>query len=343
MDPAEGRTQGQSCHLLQQRGDHSRNMRRSRLRQSRSMSGALRCLAWTFVAILGILTFLGFFDRFTPYLELATVFRPHYVVALALAAVGAALLRLFRVALAGLILAGVNLAVIAPGGAAFETPAFNAPRLRLLLINVDYQNHEYTRVARLIAETDPDVVGITELTPAWTSGLRPTLERFPTRMLETQDGAFGIGLFSSVPFATASVERFPPQGPPSIVATAVVGGERVGLVLTHVHTPFAGRIHTRQLEALGEARANWEHRLVMCGDFNAVPWSHSFRSLESAAGLESIHDGFGFGGTWPAGVPVLRLALDNCLLSDDLVLEARRVGPNVGSDHLPLIVELRIA
>jgi endonuclease/exonuclease/phosphatase (EEP) superfamily protein YafD len=289
---------------------------------------------------LGALTILGFLDRLTPYLEVATVFRLHYAVVLGLATLAAVFLRLHRVALIALILVGLNIAVIAPAGTALESPSVNSPRLRLLLVNVEFKNDEYTKVSRLIAETDPDVVGITELTPAWKSGLRTTFEHFPNRTLESQEGAYGIGLYSKLPFEAASVGRFPAEGPPAVVATIVLGGRRVGLVLTHVHPPFAGGIHSRQLEALGDARGTWEDLLAVCGDFNAVPWSHSFRRLESSAGLESIHERFGLGGTWPAWMPVLRLPLDNCLVSRELVVVARRVGPDVGSDHLPLIVEL---
>jgi endonuclease/exonuclease/phosphatase (EEP) superfamily protein YafD len=304
----------------------------------------MRSFVKTVVAILGALTLLGFLDRFTPYLELATFFRLQYAILLGAAALAAILLRLFPVALAALVLVGVNMLVIAPGGTAPGVAQPDAPRLRLLVINVQHGNNEYRRVARLIAEADPDVVGLTELTPAWASGLKTALEGFPSQRLEPEGGAYGIGLYSKLPFAAAGIERFPPDGPPSVVATlALVGGERVDFVLTHVHTPFAGSLHARHLRALAEARERLGDSLAVCGDFNAVPWSQPLRRLASATDLRSVHDRYGLGGTWPMGMALLRVPIDNCLVSERLILLDRRLGPDVGSDHFPLIVDLALA
>jgi endonuclease/exonuclease/phosphatase (EEP) superfamily protein YafD len=184
---------------------------------------------------------------------------------------------------------------------------------------------------------------VTELTPAWANGLRTALEPYRSRRLEPKDGAYGIGLYSKLPLAAADIERFPANGPPTVVATVTVADEPVGLVLTHVHTPFAGAIHDRHLQALGAARPRLGNRLAVCGDFNAVPWSQPLRGFAAATELRSIHRGYGLGGTWPAGVAALRLPIDNCLISEGLALLDRRLGPDVGSDHLPLIVELGLA
>jgi endonuclease/exonuclease/phosphatase (EEP) superfamily protein YafD len=295
------------------------------------------------IVLLGGLTLLGFLDRWTPYLELATFFRLQYAILLGAAALAAITLRLFPVALAALALAAVNLVVIAPGGVSSSPAQRDLAQLRLLVLNVQTGNHEYAQVASLIARTDPDVVGLTELTPAWANGLRTALEPYRSRRLEPQDGAYGIGLYSKLPLAAAGIERFPADGPPTVVATVTVAGEPVDLVLTHVHTPFAGAIHDRQLQALGEARPRLGSRLAVCGDFNAVPWSGPLRHFADTTELRTIHGGYGLGGTWPAGAAVLRLPIDNCLISEGLTALDRRVGPNVGSDHLPLIVELGLA
>jgi endonuclease/exonuclease/phosphatase (EEP) superfamily protein YafD len=294
------------------------------------------------VALIGVLTLLGFFDSLTPYLELGTFFRLQYAVLLAAAALAAIAWRLVPVALVALALAGVNLAVIAPGGMPSEAGRGDPARLRLLVINVQHGNEEYAKVTRLIALTDPDVVGVTELTPAWASELGTVLEDYPSRQLEPHEGAYGIGLYSKLPLTAADTERFPSDGPPTVIATVRIAGQSVALVLTHVHTPFAGTIHARHLQALAEARGRLETRLAVCGDFNAVPWSWALRRFAGATELRSTHRGYGLGGTWPAGSALLRLPIDNCLVSEGLTLLDRRVGPSVGSDHLPLIVDLGV-
>jgi endonuclease/exonuclease/phosphatase (EEP) superfamily protein YafD len=74
-----------------------------------------------------------------------------------------------------------------------------------------------------------------------------------------------------------------------------------------------------------------------------VPWSQPLRRLTSATGLRSVHDSYGLGGTWPTGIPLLRVPIDNCLVSEGLIALDRRLGPDVGSDHFPLIVDLALA
>ena len=81
--------------------------------------------------------------------------------------------------------------------------------------------------------------------------------------------------------------------------------------------------------------------VAVCGDFNAVPWSQSIRELAQAADLHSTYGRFGLTGTWPAdGSRLLRVPLDNCLVSGSVAVANPHVGPDIRSDHLPLIVDL---
>ena len=303
----------------------------------------MRSAVTALVASVGVATLLGFFDRFAPYLELASILRPQYVLLLGASAVAAALLRRFPVALAALLLAVVNLLALGLGSSASKSPSASSDRMRLLVLNVQQGNDEYDSVARLIDESDADLVGLLELTPAWATGLQPALEPFPYRRSELRGGAYAIGLYSRLPFDAASIQRYPEDGPPTVVASVPIGSEHVDLVLTHIHTPFAGAIHRRQLDALSEIRDQFGDRLVVCGDFNTAPWSDSLQHFASTSGLRSTHDNLGFSGTWPAGIPILRVPIDNCLISEGLTLHDRRVGPNVGSDHLPLLIDLGLA
>jgi hypothetical protein len=66
---------------------------------------------------------------------------------------------------------------------------------------------------------------------------------------------------------------------------------------------------------------------ILLGDLNVTPWSPHFRQLLQQTGL-------------PAQVPPLRIPLDHCLVSPAFQVIERRVGPRLGSDHLPLIVTL---
>jgi endonuclease/exonuclease/phosphatase (EEP) superfamily protein YafD len=306
----------------------------------RGLVVAVCALVW----FLGALTLLGLLDRFSSYLELLTFFRVQYAALLLLAVVLAVALRLPRTALAALVLAGVNLAIVAPTWVSSETqPATGSGSLSLLMVNLQAGNNQHADVARLIAEANPDVVGLIELTPTWAAALAPTLSRFPYRVVIPEEGAYGIGLYSRLGFRQATVEHFPPEGSPSIVGRLDLGGRPFTLVLTHVHTPFAGEIHRRQFDALATASKALGERLAICGDFNAVPWSSAFRHLASAADLTDSHRGHWLEGSWPTWGPLLRVPIDNCLTSQGVTVLERTYGVDVGSDHLPLIIRFGIS
>jgi endonuclease/exonuclease/phosphatase (EEP) superfamily protein YafD len=286
-------------------------------------------------------TVLGLLDGLSPYLELATFFRPQYAVLLGIAALVAVVLRWFRVAVTAAALALVNVVVISQVPLAASNVDTAAPQLRLLLVNLEYGNAEHEQVSSLIREVDPDVVGLTELTPAWVDGLEAALDPYPNRVLAPDEGAYGVGLYTRLPLSDARIDHFPSDGPPSAVGVVSVDQRSLDVVVTHVHTPFAGPIHGRQLDALADSRAELGDRLAICGDFNAVPWSEPVRELSEEAELYSLHGRYGSDGSWPSS-SLFRLPIDNCLLSDGVAVVEASVGPDIGSDHRPLIVDLAL-
>ena len=298
------------------------------------------------VVLLGLATLLGYLDRVSWFFELGTFFRLQYAVALVLLALGALALRDLIAAAVAVALAAVNLGTIAP----HWTPRSPGPLLghdeaRLLFTNVDVANHDHRAVAAYVAHVDADLVGITELSPAWLRGLTPALAGYRYRVIAVRDDAYGIGLFSRRPLV-GRVVHLPADGPPSIVASFRLAGRPVTVVVTHPHTPFgqhAGSLHQRQFRALAAARPRWHERALVCGDLNTPPWSGPLRQLMRHAHLSDSHRGYGFESSWPSWAWPLRVPIDNCLVSSGLAIVARSRGPDVGSDHFPLNVELRAA
>lgn len=300
---------------------------------------ALVAVVWA----AGAVTLVAFLERFSVYLVPLAFFRVQYAALLVAAGIAAFALRRVRLGSVAVVLAAVNVAVVAPTW--FPPASADGPRsgaVRLLVLNLQDENEAHAEVARLIASSDADVVGLTELTPTWAQTLEPALARFPDRRIKPEGGSYGIGLYSRRPLTSATVARFPSDGPASIVASLDVGGEPFTVVLTHIHTPFAGEIHRRQLEALADARERLGERLAICGDLNTVPWSSSFRRLASDGELTDSQRGYWIDASWPAWAFPLRVPIDNCLVSRGVTVLDRDYGDNVGSDHLPLAIRLGI-
>lgn len=83
-----------------------------------------------------------------------------------------------------------------------------------------------------------------------------------------------------------------------------------------------------------------EGEAVVIGDLNTTPWSPYFKQLCRDADLRDSAKGFGLQVSWPTFCWPLGIPIDHCLVSPAIGVVDRRTGPNIGSDHSPLIVEL---
>jgi endonuclease/exonuclease/phosphatase (EEP) superfamily protein YafD len=85
------------------------------------------------------------------------------------------------------------------------------------------------------------------------------------------------------------------------------------------------------------------HPALLVGDLNLTMFSPEYRRFTKDLHLKNARKGFGPLGTWPAWVPFARLPLDHCLVQGDLAVVNCMVGPDIGSDHLPIIVDLHVS
>jgi endonuclease/exonuclease/phosphatase (EEP) superfamily protein YafD len=275
--------------------------------------------------------------------EPATVFRLQYVVLLLAAALLALALRQWYLVVAAVALSGVNIAAIAPWQDGPRSAASAAdPTLRIVAFNVKSGNHRYDQLAPLVAELKPDVLGLVELTPGWAHAADSASSRVRPRGFAVQRGAYGMGLLSAATPTAISARHFPADGPVVLIARFTIRDRPLTFVLVHVHTPFAGSVHERELRALAAARPSLGSRLIVCGDFNTVSWAAQFQDFSRSTGLTDVFRGAWHGYSWPSWSRLLGVPLDHCLISSGLAVRERHFGPSIGSDHFPLVVDVAI-
>lgn len=233
----------------------------------------------------------------------------------------------------------VNLAIVAPdlGASAHEKAGTH---VRLVFSNVLASNEQYARVAALIHDTQPDIVALVETRDPWFAKLAPALADYQ-KLEHDRDDNFGLGLYVRGALR-GHVEHFG-GSVPTIVAEVETRGVTATVIVTHPWPPMDAPSQTAQGLHLGELAGyvtTLRGPIVLAGDLNATPWSRLFRKLVGTTGLCDSRAGFGYQGSFPADSVLTRIPIDHVLLSCDIGVRDRRIGPDVGSDHLPVIVDL---
>jgi endonuclease/exonuclease/phosphatase (EEP) superfamily protein YafD len=77
--------------------------------------------------------------------------------------------------------------------------------------------------------------------------------------------------------------------------------------------------------------------LIVGGDFNMPSDYHRMKSLRSTYSSAYDQTGWGFGYTRPTSLPWVRI--DHVIANRNWSFTKSWVGPDLGSDHLPLIAE----
>jgi endonuclease/exonuclease/phosphatase (EEP) superfamily protein YafD len=217
---------------------------------------------------------------------------------------------------------------------------------KFISANLLRENHDYERFVQFVREEKPDVLFVMEMNEAWTQALESLHEEYPHRRLRPREDAFGLGLFSRAPLEETQVV-LSAAGLPSIVATMELsGGQTVLFIGTHPLPPMGEENATdrnEQLINIAQFVAKQKQPVVLLGDLNITPWSPHFRDLLRDSGLRDTQRGQGLQPSWPWLPWPCRIPIDHALVSKEVKVVERKLGPNIGSDHLPVVLEFVIS
>ncbi len=229
--------------------------------------------------------------------------------------------------------------------------ASKTPPLKLLHMNVLKFNQNYPAVAKVIRADQPDILSLQEVDKRWLKKLNElgALDNYPHRAVHPSTEN---GLYSRIPMDSLTTELVPnaqdgifiERGEGSIlVARFKWHKQSVTLLNFHPATPVTpGQYQGQQrhFETLIQKHQAEPGHVIVVGDLNTTPWSAGFQKITSQLGLQDARQGKGLQPTWPAFFPLMAIPIDHVLTSSHVVTQAQRVGPFVGSDHLPIYIEL---
>ena len=315
------------------------------------LGNRLTALLTTTVALYSLATLFSFAGRFFWLFDLLSPFRLQYLLLSPVLTGGALVIKKRGLAavcgVCGLVNLGMILPLfIAPSPAAVH----NAPEIRAVVMNVMVENVHYNDVIRFIKNTDPDFFVIEEVDRFWLENLKQIAGTYPYCESVARMDSFGIALFSKHPLSDSRILYLGPVRLPGVCADITVHGRTVTVFGTHMLPPIFSDYRTHRNRQLDLA-AQFLHRfrsennnqsIIVLGDFNATPWCSNFRRFVKRAGLVDSSRGHGLFPSWPSVWFLLRIPIDHVLMSPDLICTNKRLGPHIGSDHLPLIVDIAI-
>jgi vancomycin resistance protein VanJ len=239
------------------------------------------------------------------------------------------------------------------------------PRLRVLTMNMLYENRDYQELIAFVRERDADVLVIQELEPGLTEAIERELpDLYPYRYAYAERNSEGLGIWSHYPIvATAQPEerRF-------LEATIDVRGRHIHVINVHPRAPYMRvrnyrRIPLPQLQTFSTderdrllaqlaARIDAAPRpLIVAGDFNLTERERPYDALAARLDDAFAVAGWGLGATFPAnddagdggvfGIPAPLVRIDYVWSSAELPAQRAEVRCDVpGSDHCALEVDL---
>ena len=279
--------------------------------------------------------------------ELFSHFRVQYLAAGAVLAGCALLSRRRAAAMAAIVVAVLNSfnpdGLTAVGTAAAQSSCAG-PKVTVVTLNVNFRNTQHERVLRWLEAHPADVVVLEEVTSEWAANLAH-LPGYPYRAIRTREDPYGIALLMMHAPGSVFWLDLVGDGLPSVSADLAIEGRSLQVIGMHTRTPLTpdwARARDRELSRAAERATYGGLPSIVAGDLNLSPDSPDFVRLLQAGRLEDTLDGEGWRPTWMAGFWPLALRLDHVLASRGTCVVETEVGPDVGSDHRPLIATLRL-
>ena len=219
-------------------------------------------------------------------------------------------------------------------------------------------------LARVLAASEPDIVGLQEVTPEMAAALETDFAaEYPHRVVHGL-GRPGKALLSRFPIVRSELLRQNPDRP-DLGATLDFDGVAVTVLVAHPAPPRLGwtGLNRRpgaeaQITSLLDIVASTDGPLLLLGDLNMTRM-HRFSDRLEDAGLRDAYRiaGTGFGFTEPTRIEALArldlpfgdppvpplLRIDYIWVSSEWRVSDAWVGGNVGSDHLPVLARLTLA
>jgi endonuclease/exonuclease/phosphatase (EEP) superfamily protein YafD len=308
------------------------------------LMGVARPIFWP-IALGSVLAYCGSWHQL---LELLTHFRLQYLLGALFTLVLYGFTQRRVEILVCLFCVALNAAPIVTWYFPAAAVAIDQPQaLRVMVSNVLTKNQRYDDFVRYVQAAQPDVLVVMELDPIWQQQLTRLQSQLPHKLESPSDDNFGIAIYSRYPLQNPMTHDWAdgPYAVPSLTANITVNQKAVSLVATHPLPPLKSeyfQYRNQQMIDMANYVKSQTVPTILMGDLNMSMWSPYYQKFVHDTKFKNTRQGFGVKPSWPANSPLLLIPIDHCLVSPSIAVVRHQVGPDIGSDHYPLLADLKI-
>ncbi len=223
--------------------------------------------------------------------------------------------------------------------------------VKILHMNVLFFNQQYKTVSQILKSTDADIVSLQEVTETWLAQIKKenALARFPYQLTHAESGNV---LLSRLKLSRSKILPIE-EGEQGmligrkkggiLVADIHVSGKPVTLINLHPPVPMTPQYAARYrsyYQQLAQHQKSFSKHKILFGDLNTTPWSGHYKRYLTMFDLKDARVHWGFYPTWNCFFPLFFIPIDHVFVTKNFVTLKQRTGPFIGSDHLPIYVEL---
>jgi endonuclease/exonuclease/phosphatase (EEP) superfamily protein YafD len=237
-----------------------------------------------------------------------------------------------------LLLLPFSLLPLATASTALPKHVKGAPALVVIAANVHVGNRNPAPLVTWLKQQPADVVMLSELSEPYAKALLFALgDDYSYRELHPKNSPFGIGIVSRLPLRNAVLTE-DSDGVRTLTAEVTAADRSTRIVAAHPMPPLTPEWHhKRDLLLSTIVQQTGDMPIVLAGDLNATPWSTALFGAQRG-GLQRTTS---FAPTWPRfGHGVVGIPIDHILATSHWQRGNSSRGPDIGSDHYPVLASL---
>lgn len=240
--------------------------------------------------------------------------------------------------------AGAALFLLFPLMGSHAARTNESPDLRLVSYNMYKANPDPASVAGWITQQNADIVILLEADQSALTDMQSLQTQLPYTYDCLDNGTCSTLILSRIPARRvqplATEDANNRKALSAVTALFPVGDALIPVTAVHQNRPWPLGDQVNDAQILNIAVQGNARGGIMAGDFNSAPWTFAMRRLARAGDMNLAS---GATGTWPSGLALrwFRLPLDEVYLGPCLAVSSIRRGPSVGSDHFPLIADIK--